>query len=202
MLRTSMSCPRLDSSGIAALEGHWRAFAAKTQASFFQDWTWVGCMAAERFPDPVLLEIFQDEALVAMALFNRRVSVLKGDALYLLETDDPVLDSIFTEHNGPLILSESGRVYEAFLARVLQDNATHVSTKSFGTVAYMPAEVLQHNRMSRGADVYSFAMIMWELLAGRRVYDGYIATQAWRLHLESLWRLWPWSMWRRWLGWT
>lgn len=64
------------------------------------------------------------------------------------------------------------------LARVLQDNATHVSTKSFGTVAYMPAEVLQHNRMSRGADVYSFAMIMWELLAGRRVYEGYIATQA------------------------
>ncbi|KAK9822208.1 hypothetical protein WJX81_005892 [Elliptochloris bilobata] len=63
------------------------------------------------------------------------------------------------------------------LARVLQDNATHVSTKSFGTVAYMPAEVLQHNRMSRGADVYSFAMIMWELLAGRRVYEGYIATQ-------------------------
>jgi serine/threonine protein kinase len=61
---------------------------------------------------------------------------------------------------------------------VLQDNATHVSTKSFGTVAYMPAEVLQHNRMSRGADVYSFAMIMWELLAGRRVYEGYIATQA------------------------
>lgn len=75
------------------------------------------------------------------------------------------------------------------LARVLQDNATHVSTKSFGTVAYMPAEVLQHNRMSRGADVYSFAMIMWELLAGRRVYEGYIATQARPSRVKRLWHL-------------
>ena len=121
MLETVLSQPRLDPSGLAALEARWRAFGTVADASFFQDWTWVGCMAAERFPDPVLLEVLQDGQLVAMALFNRRVSLLKGDALYLHESDDPVLDSIFTEHNGPLVVPPSGRVYEALLARVLHD---------------------------------------------------------------------------------
>jgi CelD/BcsL family acetyltransferase involved in cellulose biosynthesis len=60
-------------------------------------------LAAERFPDPVLMEMFQADRLVGLALFNRRVSRFGNDALYLHESDDPVLDSIFTEHNGPLL---------------------------------------------------------------------------------------------------
>ena len=31
--------------------------------------------------------------------------------------------------------------------------------------------------MSRAADVYSFAMIMWELFACKRLYEGHIASQ-------------------------
>ncbi len=120
MLRTTLSRPRLDAGGLAALEARWRAFGAVARASFFQDWTWVGCLAAERFPNPVLLEVFEDATLVALALFNRRVSLLKGDALYLHESDDPVLDSIFTEHNGPL-LTEAGHGHGVLLARLFQD---------------------------------------------------------------------------------
>ncbi|BDA46412.1 probable mitogen-activated protein kinase kinase kinase 11 [Coccomyxa sp. Obi] len=63
------------------------------------------------------------------------------------------------------------------LSRVLETHATHVSTKTYGTLAYMPAELLQDGRMSRAADVYSFAMIMWELFACKRLYEGHIASQ-------------------------
>ncbi len=31
--------------------------------------------------------------------------------------------------------------------------------------------------MSRAADVYSFSMIMWELFACKRLYEGHIASQ-------------------------
>ena len=31
--------------------------------------------------------------------------------------------------------------------------------------------------MSRAADVYSYAMIMWELFACKRLYEGHIASQ-------------------------
>lgn len=119
MLRTQLSAPRLDPDGIAALEATWRTFSTAADVSFFQDWTWVGCLAAERFPDPVLLEVFDDGVPAALALFNRRASRLNGDSLYLHESDDPVLDSIFTEHNGPLLARHAAG--DALLARVLTD---------------------------------------------------------------------------------
>jgi hypothetical protein len=39
------------------------------------------------------------------------------------------------------------------------------------------AELLQDGKMSRAADVYSFAMIMWELFTCKRLYEGHIASQ-------------------------
>lgn len=41
-------------------------------ASFFQSWTWVGCLAAERYPDPVLIEARAGGETIGLALFNRR----------------------------------------------------------------------------------------------------------------------------------
>ncbi|HYZ61474.1 MAG TPA: GNAT family N-acetyltransferase [Acetobacteraceae bacterium] len=120
MLRATLSRPRLDAGGLAALEPRWRTFAKAARASFFQDWTWVGCLAAERFPDPVLLELFEGESLAGLALFNRRASLLRGDALYLHESDDPVLDSIFIEHNGPLV-AKAGPEREALLVHMLRE---------------------------------------------------------------------------------
>lgn len=121
MLRTILSRPRLDREGLAGLQARWRAFAASAGASFFQDWTWVGCLAAERFRDPVLLEILDDDQVVALALFNRRLGTVGGDALYLHESDDPVLNSIFIEHNGPLLRPGSGQARQQVLARFIED---------------------------------------------------------------------------------
>ena len=45
------------------------------------------------------------------------------------------------------------------------------------------AELLQDGKMSRAADVYSFSMIMWELFACKRLYEGHIASQVGRQHL-------------------
>src|SRR3954447_5913593 len=119
MIRYILSRPRLDADGLAALEARWRDFAPRAEASFFQDWTWVGCLAAERFPDPVLLEACDGDRLVALALFNRRISRWRGDALYLHESDDPVLNSIYTEHNGPLLDVPPGPARESLLRDLL-----------------------------------------------------------------------------------
>lgn len=80
-----------------ALGEAWRALEARAAPSFFQSWTWVGCLAEERFPDPVLLRAERDGHLVGLALFNRR----RG-RLHLGESGDPERDRPFTEHNGPL----------------------------------------------------------------------------------------------------
>ncbi|KAK9808405.1 hypothetical protein WJX73_001070 [Symbiochloris irregularis] len=63
------------------------------------------------------------------------------------------------------------------LSRVLSADASHLTTHSFGTVTHMPPELLRDGIFSRAADVYSFAMIMWELLTGSRLYPGMSATR-------------------------
>lgn len=86
----------------AVLEAKWRDLEARSKPSFFQSWTWMGCLVEERFPDPVLVEARENGRTVALALFNRR-----GRTLYLGESGDPGLDCIFVEFNG--VLTESGR---------------------------------------------------------------------------------------------
>lgn len=82
----------------AALEAEWRALETRAAPSFFQSWSWIGCLAEERFPDPVLLRARAGGETVGLALFNRR-----GRTLSLTESGDPALDAPFIEHNAPLV---------------------------------------------------------------------------------------------------
>lgn len=81
----------------AAVGAAWRRLEARLEHSFFQGWTWTGCLAEERFPDPVLARAERGGELVGLALFNRR----RG-RLHLGESGDAALDRPFVEHNGPL----------------------------------------------------------------------------------------------------
>jgi CelD/BcsL family acetyltransferase involved in cellulose biosynthesis len=91
---------------LAALEAEWRGLeAAMPWRHFFRSWTWVGCLAEERFPDAVLLRAEIDGQLAGLALFN-----LARGRLCLGETGDAVRDSPFVEHNGPLVLADAGLI--------------------------------------------------------------------------------------------
>ncbi len=98
-----------------ALEAPWRELEQRAAGGFFRSWTWTGCLAAERFADPVLLEAREGGRTIALALCNRRAAVLAPATLWLGESGDPRLDQVFVEHNGPLI--ETGR--EAVLGPLL-----------------------------------------------------------------------------------
>ncbi|KAK9917057.1 hypothetical protein WJX75_000396 [Coccomyxa subellipsoidea] len=63
------------------------------------------------------------------------------------------------------------------LSRVLGANRTHVSTNSHGTVSHQAMEVLHDGRIARSSDVYSFAMIMLEMITGVPVYEGFSSSQ-------------------------
>jgi len=88
---------------LAAIGPRWRALEARSDASFFQSWTWVGCLAEQRFPDPLLLEVRQDGQDVALALFNRHETWLSSCTLRLGESGVAALDAMFVEHNGLLL---------------------------------------------------------------------------------------------------
>jgi serine/threonine protein kinase len=65
------------------------------------------------------------------------------------------------------------------LSRVLEADSAHVSLaeNTYGTVSYMPRELLQDGKMTKQVDVYSFAIIMHELYTGEIVFRGMSATQ-------------------------
>ena len=103
-----------------ALGARWRALEARADGSFFQSWTWLGCLVHERFTRPVLLAAREGGRDVALALFNRGRSLFSPNTLWLGETGVPELDAVYVEHNG--ILFERGRedVLVACLKALLQ----------------------------------------------------------------------------------
>jgi CelD/BcsL family acetyltransferase involved in cellulose biosynthesis len=81
---------------------NWRALEAQSDCSFFQSWTWTGCLAEERFSDPILLEAFHGGRRAVLGLFNRRRDWLGRERLLLGESGLVAHDSVFIEWNGLL----------------------------------------------------------------------------------------------------
>ena len=91
----------------AELEARWRDLERRADLSFFQTWTWVGCLAAERFDDPMLVEATESGRTIALALFNRVRRWLGPAVLHLGASGSADRDSQYVEHNG--VVAESGR---------------------------------------------------------------------------------------------
>ncbi len=90
-----------------ALGERWEALEERSDCSFFQSWTYTGCLIRERFPDPLLLEVrgadMPRDVPIALALFNRRRERFGAECLLLGESGIASFDTVFIEHNGPLV---------------------------------------------------------------------------------------------------
>jgi CelD/BcsL family acetyltransferase involved in cellulose biosynthesis len=107
---------------LAELGVRWRDLEQRAAGSFFQSWTWVGCLAGERFPDPILVEATEDGRAVALGLFNRVRRTVGPAVLYLGESGSAELDCPYIEQNG--VLAQAGREDEltALCLRTLASN--------------------------------------------------------------------------------
>ena len=99
----------------AALGLRWQALEARSDVSFFQSWSWVGCLAEDRYSDPLLLSAARGGVDVGLALLNRATMRLGLQSLHLNETGDSDFDSMFVEHNGMMIARDAGDILPACL---------------------------------------------------------------------------------------
>ncbi|KAI3861949.1 hypothetical protein MKW98_018232, partial [Papaver atlanticum] len=53
------------------------------------------------------------------------------------------------------------------LAKLMPPNATHVSTRVAGTIGYLAPEYAIRGQVTRKADIYSFGVLMLEIVSGR-----------------------------------
>ena len=119
-MQVTVQTPCLTGAALAGLEAEWRALERQASASFFQSWSWIGCRVAERFVRPVLIRAVAEGRTVGLALFNRCPLPLARHALWLHQTGHTAEDSVFIEHNGPLVADGYGAAAPAILQAALR----------------------------------------------------------------------------------
>lgn len=99
-----------------------------------------------------------DVAHAMMYLHN--VRIIHGD----LKAANVLLKSDITDQRGYVC-----KVGDFGLSRFLAED-THIETFTCGTITHMPPELLKGGVLTPAADVYSFAILMWELITGVRYH--------------------------------
>lgn len=76
------------------------------------------------------------------------------------------------------------------LAKLFPDNVTHISTAVVGTTGYLAPEYFVHGQLTKKADVYSFGVLLLEVVSGRRISqtirsDMFLVREAWVLYQQG-----------------
>ncbi|KAK4258657.1 hypothetical protein QN277_005083 [Acacia crassicarpa] len=105
-----------------------------------------------------------------------RLKIAIGSAkglAYLHEDCHPRI--IHRDIKGANILIENNfeaKVADFGLAKLTQDNNTHVSTRVMGTFGYLAPEYASSGKLTEKSDVFSFGIMLLELITGRRPVDS------------------------------
>ena len=71
-----------------------------------------------------------------------------------------------------ILLDEEGKAKIADFGLSRAIIASNITTESLGTVTHMPLELIDDGELSQATDVYSFGVILWELMTSQRAWAG------------------------------
>ncbi|OWM67828.1 putative receptor-like protein kinase At4g00960 [Punica granatum] len=104
--------------------------------------------------------------------WKRRYEIINGIArgiLYLHEDSHNCI--IHRDIKASNILLDDKwipKIADFGMARLFPENETHVNTRVAGTNGYMAPEYVMHGYLSKAADVFSFGVVVLELISGHR----------------------------------
>lgn len=112
---------------------------------------------------PLLDHVLLSALDVANAMnYLHSLGITHGD----LKADNVLLKSANTDRRGFFC-----KVSDFGLSRYV-GSEDYLQTFTYGTLSHMPPELLKNGVFSTAVDVYSFGILLWELLAVTRPYDG------------------------------
>ncbi|CAN8312328.1 unnamed protein product [Cochlearia groenlandica] len=123
---------------------------------------------------------------------NICIGVAKGLAFLHEEVRPHVIHRDIKASNILLDKDLSPMISDFGLARLMPPNLTHVSTRVAGTIGYLAPEYAVRGQLTRKADVYSFGVLMMEIVSGRtnkntrlpKEYQ-YLLERAWTLYEQN-----------------
>ncbi|KAF9624791.1 hypothetical protein IFM89_014079 [Coptis chinensis] len=140
----------------------------------------LGCSIAG--PESLLVYEYVPNQSLLDNLFNRnnshklnwkeRFNVILGTAeglFYLHEESDlRIIHRDIKLSNILLDENYTAKIADFGLARLFPENITHISTAIAGTLGYMAPEYVVRGKLTEKADVYSFGVLVVEVVCGRR----------------------------------
>ncbi|KAL7588923.1 hypothetical protein Lser_V15G41139 [Lactuca serriola] len=102
--------------------------------------------------------------------WEKRFQIIIGTTeglVYLHEnTKNRIIHRDIKASNILLDLRLRAKIADFGLARSFQDDKSHISTAIAGTLGYMAPEYLAHGQLTEKADVYSFGVLLLEIVTG------------------------------------
>ncbi|KAJ0981346.1 hypothetical protein J5N97_009601 [Dioscorea zingiberensis] len=124
--------------------------------------------------------------------WKRRYDVMVGVArglLYLHEdAHTPIIHRDIKASNILLDDRWTPKIADFGMARLFHEDLTHVNTRVAGTNGYMAPEYVMHGSLSTKADVFSFGVLVLELISGQK-NSSFIPQSDAQCLLEWAWKL-------------
>ncbi|CAI9300086.1 unnamed protein product [Lactuca saligna] len=145
----------------------------------------------EYLPNMSLDRFIFDETKGRTLNWEKRFEIIIGTTeglVYLHEnTKTRIIHRDIKAANILLDLRLRAKIADFGLARSFQDDQTHLSTAIAGTLGYMAPEYLAHGQLTEKADVYSFGVLLLEIITGiennrsnTTEYTDSIVSTAWK----------------------
>lgn len=130
------------------------------------------CIVMEYAPGGSLFSFLRHRAheLDAQRTLNWAIDVACGMKYLCEEAPTPIVHRDLKSHN--LLIAGNGRlkISDFGVARVAATQAGMMSSTA-GTFAYMAVECITQREYSQKSDVWSFGVVLWELITGQVPYD-------------------------------